>query len=543
MPTVSEVMAEFLHRARTREVFGIPGGDSLPFMEACRKRNVAFILTNHETSAGFMADAYSLLSGAPGVCITTLGPGATNAVSAAAQAMLERSPVLFITAQLSREHQGAMTHQFVDTQALFRPVTKWSFTITPENVVPVMRRALATMYGGRPGPVHLSLAADVAEASAKKASMPIAFPVDIYAHPSPNSDKIEEALGLLRSARRPLVLAGLGIYHGNCCRELRELVTRMRLPILYTPKIKGVVPEDSPWAAGSVGLGMSADTTMKDLISRADLVIGAGFDQVELVTGWRDSLEPNVPLIWVDYLPCEDGIYNVDVELVGDMRVSLEALAGANCKFEWTAQMLEDHRRAIRDSLTGNHLPSPRSGLAPHRVILMARTIVPDDTVVTSDVGAQKLLNAQLWDSYLPKTYLLTNGFSSMGYGLPAAIAAAVVDRNRGPVICFCGDGGFSMTMHEMETAARLDLPVIVVVFSDCALSLIEIKQRRRNFAPAGVHMGKKDYVALARGFGVSGYHVTSEEQFQRALTRALEEAGPAIIGCSVDSAEYGYQL
>ncbi|MFO7942612.1 MAG: thiamine pyrophosphate-binding protein [Bacillota bacterium] len=543
MPTVSEVMAEFLHSAGTRQVFGVPGGDSLPFMEACNNRNVTFILANHETSAGFMADAYSLLSGKPGVCITTLGPGATNAVSAAAQAMLERSPVLFITAQLSRAHQGAMTHQFVDTEALFRPVTKWSFSVTPDNVIPVMRRALRTMYVGRPGPVHLSLAGDVATAEMPQTDTPITFPSDVLTRPSPAPDAIEDARRLVRSARRPLILAGLGIYHGDCSRELRQLVSSWEVPILYTPKIKGVVPEDSPWAAGSVGLGMSADSHMKGLISEADLVIAVGFDQVELVTGWRDALEPGMPLIWIDYLPCEDGIYHVDVGMIGDMKASLGALDETPCEFEWTAEMLQSHSEKVRQTLVGGHIPAPRCGLAPHRVTQIARSIIPPDTVVTSDVGAQKLMNSQLWESYLPGTYLLTNGFSSMGYGLPAAIAAALSDPKRRPVVCFCGDGGFSMTMHEMETVARLGLPVVVVVFSDCTLSLIEIKQRRRGFAPGGVRMADKDYVALARGFGICGYHATSEDELQTALTEAVEEAAPAIIGCTVDPAEYDYQL
>ncbi len=540
MATVSEVIAAHLEAAGTRHIFGVPGGDSLALMEACRGRGIDFVLTNHETSAGFMADAYSLLSQTPGVYLTTLGPGATNGVSAAAQALLERSPVLVITAQIAREHQGAMTHQMVDTEALYRPVTKWSATLTPENADVVMRRALRTLYAGRPGPVHLSLAGDVADAEA--ASFDGVSP-DPLEGTTPARRELDAAKDSLVQSRRPVILAGLGAYHSECVEPLRDFAARARIPVLYTPKVKGVIPEDSPWAVGSVGLGMAADAVMREMLAAADLVIAVGFDQVELVTGWRNALDPGCPLIWVDYAPCDDAIYHVDVSLVGDMGPTLAALSEGECTSAWTEEELLERKGAIRETLTGRGVPEARFGISPHRVTQIARAILPKTSVVTSDVGAQKLMNTQLWESYHPGTYLLTNGFSSMGYGLPAAVAAAIVGDSAEPVVCFAGDGGFAMTMHEMETAVRLDLPVIAVVFDDRSLSLIATKQRRRGFPENGVSLVGKDYEALARGFGAAGYHVESEEAFEAALKRALAEKRPAIIGCVVDPREYDVQL
>ena len=540
MATVSDVIAVHLEAAGTRHIFGVPGGDSLALMEACRKRGIDFVLANHETSAGFMADAYSLLSGTPGVYLTTLGPGATNGVSAAAQALLERSPVLVITAQIARKHRGAMTHQVVDTEALYRPVTKWSATLTPENADVVMRRALRTLYAGRPGPVHLSLAGDVADAETASFG---GMPSDPFERPMPARRQLDSAKNRLGESHRPIILAGLGIYHSECVAALRDFAARARIPVLYTPKVKGVIPEDSPWAVGSVGLGMAADAVMLDMLATADLVIAVGFDQVELVTGWRDALNPRCPLVWVDYAPCDDAIYHVDVSLIGDMDSALAGLVEGESSSGWTEEELRERRRAIRETLVGSKIPESRFGIAPHRVTQIARAILPKTTVVTSDVGAQKLMNTQLWESYDPKTYLLTNGFSSMGYGLPAAIAAAIVANSAEPVICFAGDGGFATTMHEMETAVRLDLPVIVIVFDDRSLSLIATKQRRRGFPEKGVSLVPKDYEALARGFGAMGYHVESEEAFEVALTSALAEKKPSVIGCFVDPREYDEQL
>ncbi len=540
MPTVSGAIAQYIEEAGTRHVFGVPGGDSLPLIEACRRRGIEFVLTNHETSAGFAAEAYSLCTETPGLCLTTLGPGATNAVTGAAQALLERSPVLFITAQLGDQHYEAMTHQRIDTEALFRPVTKWSATISADNAVTVLRRAHQTMFEGRPGPVHLSLPAHVSGAE-----LPGSPGFDIRPGypplgPAPRGE-IERARMYMREAARPVILAGLGALRSKCSSAVRALVDR-GIPALYTPKVKGLIPEDSPWAVGPVGLGITADEVMRRLLAEADLVLAVGFDQVELVTGWRDALHPDTDLLWVDHASCEDGIYHVDVSLIGDMDKNLRALDDSGAGFDWSEDEVRSIREEVRAALIPDG-PEPGGAMSPHRVNAIVRDMLPDDTVVTCDVGSQKLMNTPLWTSYSPGTYLLTNGFSSMGYGLPAAMGAALASDDGQPVVCLAGDGGFAMTMAEMETVVRLQLPVIVVLFDDRALSLIELKQRRRGFSRRGVDFASKDYCALARGFGAEGCSVRTEGELRRVLTEALDAAGPAIIACRVDPAEYAAQM
>ncbi len=540
--TVSDVIADFVSRMGTRHIFGLPGGDSLPLMQACHSRGIEFVLTNHETSAGFMADAYSLLTDKPGVCLTTLGPGATNAISAAAQAMLERSPVLFITAQMPSLHQGAMTHQMIDTDALYRTVTKWSATVTPENVTAVMKRALRTMYGGRPGPVHLSLAGDVASAEVA-GSEDRRVPADLGCRAVACPESIARAKAMIADAKRPLMLVGLGIYASPCTKALRQFVKRQGIPALYTPKVKGVIPEDWALAVGSVGLGMAADPTMRELIDASDCVLAVGFDQVELVVGWRDMIGPDTRLLWIDHAPCEDGIYDVDAAVIGRIADSMDTLADGAYQVAWESQEIAGYRSAIRDAVCGEHLPDARDGISPHRITQIVREMVPEDTILASDVGAQKLMNSQLWESYEPKTYLLTNGFSSMGYGLPAAIGAALATSSREPILCFAGDGGFAMTMHELETVVRKQLPIITIVFDDAALSLIETKQRRRGFCRIGVRSARKDYAAIASGFGARGWNVASEQALREAVQGAMATPGPALIGCRIDPGEYDCQL
>jgi len=541
MPTVSEIIARYIKREEVNHVFGVPGGASLPLMQACHKLDIEFILTNHETSAGFAADAYSFLRRKPGVCVTTLGPGATNAVSGAAQAYLERSPVLFITAQLPPRHYEAMTHQRIDTESLFRPVTKWSATITEDNVVPVLKRAHHMMFEDRPGPVHLSLPADVGEKNIPEASFDDFIPG--FNRPTRANEKsIKKARESLAKADKPVIIAGIGVQRTQCQKQLEKLIETHHIPTLYTPKVKGYIPGDSQWAVGSVGLGMQADEIMLELLSESDLVVAVGFDQVELVTAWRDAIDPDTELIWVDYEPCEDGIYSVDISLIGDMKDTLEKLTDVSTYYSWNQGNISKRKERIQDTLIAQNDPCPGT-MAPHRVSQIVHQTVPDDSIITCDVGAQKLMNTQIMPSYLPDTYLLTNGFSSMGYGLPAAIGAALSEKTEKQVICLAGDGGFAMTASEIETAVRHDLPVICIVFDDQTLSLIDLKQQRRGHQRNGVQFAPKDYEQFARGFGADGYNVNNEKALQKALSEALRKQKPTIIGCRIDRSHYSSKI
>jgi acetolactate synthase-1/2/3 large subunit len=530
MATVADVLAEALRAAGVDTIFGLPGGENAEVLDAFRRHGMAFVLVRNESSALFMADATARLTGEPAVVLVTLGPGAANAYCGLAHAYLDRAPVLLITAQSDGRTLDRYTHQVIDLQAALRPVTKMTRELTNRNTRATIAAALHTLTAGRPGPVHLGVSTFMAGETVLAAAGDEAHDV-VAAPPAPSAAAIQAARSLLVQARRPLIVAGLGVEPERPYAAIRALAEAAHAPLIVTPKAKGAISDRHPLAAGTFGLTRTDPPYA--IADESDCIVAVGFDVVEMERLWD---QPQ-PIIWVAPWPNADPVVAaVAHELVGAMGPILAQLAraGFRPRAGWGEVRVAAHRKA----LAAKELPPPAAGrLRPQTVFAVARRHLPDEAVVTTDVGAHKIAAALLWPTYVPNTYLLSNGLSSMGFGLPAAIAAA---RATGALaLTFTGDGGMHMVLGELGVLREQDLPVIVVLLNDNALDLIRSAQRRRHKPVFGTEFENPDYALVARGFGLDFYRAGDEGTLDAALRTAVARRRPALIEALIDPAAY----
>lgn len=522
MSTVAQVVAQKLAEAGVRYVFGHPGGEVAHLLEALRQSGIEFVLTRHEATAAYLAGSWGELTGEPGVCLATLGPGASNLLSGVANAFLERAPVIAITAQLTTDREIRATHQRLDLAALFAPVSKASLRIAADTAAAAVEHAYYLATAERPGPVHLEIPSNVAGQEFRGSSRPMRR---APALPAPD---VAEAATLLARARRPVVVAGLGAIRAEASPALRRLAEALGAPVVTTPKAKGVFPEDHPLAAGVVD--MTGAEIVNDLLAEADLILAAGFDVVELIKPWAFP----APVIHLDSQPNLEGIYEAQVEVVGNLAGALSQLADrVSGAATWPVEHLAGHRARLQAALE----PSIE-GLSPHAVMRAVRAALPRDGVIASDVGAHKILLGQVWEAYEPRTYLVSNGLSAMGTGLPAAIAAKL-ERPERPAAAIVGDGGIGMYLGEIETAIRLGIDLPIVVLVDGSLSLIRLGQHQRGYPAYGVDFTQPRLAELAACLGAHGERVTTEEAARRAIEAARERKGVTLIEARIDRGAY----
>ncbi len=534
--TTGEVVARILKSAGTRYVFGYPGGEVVALIEAFRQAGLEMILTKHEATGSFMAAAWGELTGECGVSISTLGPGATNMITGVAHAYLDRSPMLAFTGQVSSGDRGIATHQVVDAVALYRPVTKWSATITAARAGDMVSKALVLARTERPGPVHLELSGNVA---LEEAPWDQSFTLGVGAggaNPEGNRTggfwsgpgAVEEARALLARSKRPVVVAGLGAVRTGAGQALLDFARRAQAPVLTTIKAKGIIPEDDPLWAGVID--MFGYRIVNKILEESDLVVAVGLDVVEFIHPWPSR----APVVYIDHLPHVDGYLRPRVELVGDPGAFLVSLSGGvSDNTAWKTGELEEVKRRVTDWIN-----PPGRGLSVYEVAEAVRRVIPRSGVATCDVGAHKLLLGQAWKAYEPGTFLVSNGLSGMGYALPAAMAAKLVDPNR-PVVAFIGDGGLGMYLGELETAVRLQLGIIVVVFVDNTLRLVQMNQQRRGYLAHGVDFGAIDFVKVAEAVGAHGTVVDSVAGCEDAVQKALGTTGPVVVAAHINPERY----
>jgi acetolactate synthase I/II/III large subunit len=529
---VSEVMVRYLDAAGVRHVFGYPGDPNIEFMEAARRLGMEFVLARREGAAGLMAEAYGFLTGRPGVCMSTLGPGSSNLVNAVASALLDRVPMIAVSGQIETRREQVFTHQVLDHNLIFAPVSKWACRVAPDTVASIMRRAMRTAMAERPGPVHVTTPADVVGAEAlddtvqlppldRLPAAPWVFAVDAAAADVP---------ARLRAARRPVMLAGIAAQRADAHGAVARLAETAGLPVVVSPMAKGVLPEDHPYYAGT--LDMACNAFVWGFLKGCDLVLAVGFDAVELIKPWQLS----VPTVHIDATPNTDQIYPADAELVGDIAAILDAISAAwRGEPKWEAAALRRHREALRAEYYAGRVAGK---LNPSDVVDLVRANAPRDTIATTDVGSHKLLVGQGWTTFAPRSVLMTNGLSSMGYSLPAAIAAKLVHPER-PVVCFVGDGGLAMVQGELSVAASLRLDLLVIVFCDNSLNRIEIKQKNRHYPSWGTLIHPVDLDPLARAMACEGVMVDDAAALSRTLVDARPKDRPLLIGVRIDPAQY----
>jgi acetolactate synthase-1/2/3 large subunit len=529
-PTAVDVLAAALAERGARHAFGMPGGATLPFVEALRARGVDFVLVRDEASAGFAADATFQLTGAPGVCVATLGPGATNLVSGVAGCLLDRAAAVAVTSQVAADQQQIYTHQTLDIAALFRPITRAGVTLTAGGAAREIALVLRQLHAGRPAPVHVHIPADVSEAP-QTALLPDAF---CPARSRPNPSTVDSAAGRLGMARRPVIFAGFGARRAS--PALRSLAERLRAPVLTTYKAKGVVDERGGWSAGAAGLSPVVDAHQQGLLARADLLLAVGLDPVELRPNWLPGWPAELPMIAVDEHPPDDLLHAPEALLVGDVAWTLGRLEArlGELRSEWSLAEVGAHR-----DLTEAPFNDGPDG--PGAAVRALQSGLPDDAVVALDVGAHRITASHAWRCSAPDTLLQSNGFSSMGYGLPAAIAARLALPGRA-VACLTGDMGLWMTLGELGVVQERGLDLVVVYLADRALSLIALKQERQGLPPAAVRFENPRVQHLAAAFGGVGLTATPGE-LGAAAAAAVERGGLTLIEVPIDAAAYRRQM
>lgn len=526
----SELIARCLENEGVRYVFGVPGEEILDIVDSLADSRVRFIPTRHEQGAAFMADAYGRLTGRAGVCLATLGPGATNLATGIADANLDHAPLVAITGQAGRDRIHKESHQYVDIIEHLRPLTKWNTRVEMPAVIPeVIRKAFKVAEAEKPGACHIEVPEDVAEEAAD--GEPLS--TERARRPSPDRPALHAAARLIEAASFPLIFAGNGVIRGGASNELRELARGHGIPVVNTFMAKGCMPYDDPLCLLSAGL------QARDYISfgfdKADLIIAVGYDPVEYAPKfWNPERKKHI--IHIDFTPAEvDGFYQPAVEVVADVREALELLNGL-VKGQKDSAPYRDLRRFILEQLeegaTDDGFP-----IKPQRILRDLRVCMGRDDILISDVGSHKLWIARTFPAYEPNRVLISNGLAAMGFALPAAVAAKLVHPER-KVVAVSGDGGFLMNVQELETARRLGLAIVNVIFRDGGYNLIQWKQQTRLGRESGVEFGNPDFVMLAQAFGAKGYRVESARDLAPALRDALAWPGPTIVDVPVDYRE-----
>jgi acetolactate synthase-1/2/3 large subunit len=511
---------------------GHPGGEVVDLIEGFRAAGLEFILTRHECSAAFMADAMAASSGVPGVCVATLGPGATNLVTGVAQSFLDRSPVIAMSGQLPTDRYEITTHQKLDLRALFAPITKWQARVSPSNAGDVTDRGLRIALRPRRGPVYLEVPSDVPRQDAPDAAHLVQYGtrrMTPEAMPAIDPGPAGAAATLLRQSRRPMIVAGMDANDEVTGTRLVALAEEWSIPVIDSPKAKGVFPSDHPLFVGTIE--MLGTAKLYELLASSDLVFMVGFDPVEFDRDWTALGK----LVHIGVAPNDDRYYRDNVEVVGPIHEALDVIRSfcGTGNDKWAKAEV----KKLRDEFRAYVAPK-RTGLTAQQVLAALRDALPRDAMATCDVGYNKAVAGQCWPAYAPKTFFMSNGLSSMGYGLPAAIGLQLLHRDRS-VACVLGDGGFAMTMAELETAARLELRVIVVVLADGALSQIKAGQERKGYPVTGTTFRGLDYAAVAKAFGATGYEVTTEMECRDAFAAARGANGPVLVAAHVDASAY----
>lgn len=527
MSTVAENLIDQLAEAGVEIIFGMPGGEVVEILDAIRRKGLRFILTHNEASAVFMADALARMTGKPGVSISTLGPGATNAVTGVAHAYLDRSPVIHITAQKPDNLLPDYTHQVLDLHALYRPITKETFHLTAETAAAMIPAAIALTQTGRPGPVHLQ----VSNEEAGREIRDTRYETRDTGHETIDNVLMNQARALLSQAQRPVILAGVGLEPERPYGALRELAEAAQAPVIVLPKAKGAISDRHPLAAGTIGL--TRTDAVYEILEEADCVLAVGFDVVELVKPWHHD----APLIWLAGWPNQDPVLPATVELVGPLTPALQQLTDSTFATAagWGAQRVA----ALHAKLATRTLPEPALGrLLPQTVLQSLRRLLPDEAMMTVDVGSHKIFGSLEWPTYAPNRFLLSNGLSSMGYALPSAIGAALALADT-PTVCITGDAGMAMAMGELGVLAELQLPVTVVVLNDGAIDLIRAHQRRSGKPVYGTEFTSPNFSQIATAYGLDNSRVDNENALDAAIAGALHAKRPALIEVMLDPKGY----
>lgn len=507
----------------------MPGGEVLTLLDALEKAGITFVLSRHENSAGFMAEATYHRTGAPGILLATVGPGALNGINVVENARQDRVPMIVLTGCVDPDVAQTYTHQVLDQSRVFRAVTKESFTLNAVAAHVIIDKALAIACEGRPGPVHIDVPISVADAPAQGTG--------ILRHPdrsmAPSGSDLVAGRAAIAKAERPLIVAGVDALSGDGAFAVLSAAKKLNAPVITTYKAKGLLPEDHPLALGGAGLSPKADTILLPLVKRADLILAIGYDPIEMRAGWQSPWDPEAQVIIdITAAPNHHYMHQATFSFVGDCAESVEVLLPDVELEGWQGPEFDDVKTRLTDAF------APEEVWGPARTISVCQEVLPDDTLATADSGAHRILLSQMWKCRFPRALTQSSGFCTMGCAVPLAIGTSLVEPER-TVVSFSGDAGFLMVVGELATAAEHSLKTIFVVFVDASLALIELKQRGRQMKNVGVDFRGSDIAAIGRAFGGNGVTVQDEKSLRVALADAQSAEVFTVIAVQIDRHAY----
>ena len=532
----SDLFVKCLEEEGIEYIFGVPGEENADFMISLEKsEKIKFILTRHEQGAAFMAEIYGRLTGNAAGCLGTLGPGATNLITGVADANMDRAPLLALTGQGSSQRLHKESHQIMDVVEMFGPVTKWATSVIHQDNIPeIIRKAIRVARSEKPGAVHIELPEDIAKLqTTTKPLQPQRF-----RRPVTDDKIIDKAFEILKQAKHPVILAGNGCIRRRASKQLRLFCETTGIGVINTFMAKGCVDMDADYCLYTIGL--QARDVVACALEAADVVLALGYDMVEYHPNlWNKHGERHI--IHADFQPAEiDSDYHPETELVGDLAHTLWMLnervaANGGLSFDHSRQV--DARRSMQQEIAKHKDDDTQGTIRPQKVLWDCRQVMGPDDILLSDVGAHKMWIARHYQCHEPNTCLIPNGFCSMGFSLPGAISAALVYPDR-RIMSISGDGAYLMNVQEMETAKRLNVNIVTMIWEDHAYGLIEWKQQNEFGTHTDLSFNNPDWLKLADAFDWHGHKVENSKDLVATLEKAFEEEGPSLIVIPIDYRE-----
>ncbi len=527
----ADALARRLYAAGCRTAFGMPGGEVLSVIDALEKAGIRFVLAKHENAAGFIAEGVHHRDHAPAILVGTIGPGTLNGVNTVANALQDQVPLIVISGCMDADEAARYTHQVVDQQAVFRPITKATFSLNAGAAHSIADKAVAIATEGRPGPVHIDVPISVADAP-----VPATAPAP-RAATSPNAPAgadLATARDWLETARRPVMIVGVDAMNQGAETAVVEFAEDHNIPVITTYKAKGMLPEDHGLALGGAGLSPLADKHLLPFVKSADLIICVGYDPIEMRPGWRDIWTPETHhVIDITAAPNHHFMHQSSLNFVSDCAATLRALSdGLDVVETWP----EGDIYVVKSALSAAFRRDEDWG--PAAIIDCCRKVLPRDAIASADSGAHRILLSQMWECYEPRALMQSSALCTMGCAVPLAIGAKLAAPDR-VVVSFSGDAGFLMVAGELATAAELELAPIFVVFVDASLALIEKKQRARRLPNLGVDFAQHNFAAMGVAFGGVGVTVRSRAALETALKKAMAAETFTVIAAHIDRGAY----
>ena len=527
----ADLLVECLEEEGVHYIFGIPGEENLAIMEALKDSKIEFITVRHEQGAAFMADVYGRLTGKAGVCMATLGPGATNLITGVADADCDGAPLVAISGQVGTDKMHITAHQYLDLRSMFEPITRRAYTVVrPDTMSEITRLAFKYAEREKPGATFIDLPVNISKMPVGDDEKPLQRKT--IQPETALEAQIEAAASMISYAKKPVILAGSSVIRSHATEMLTKFAEKLKLPVINTMMAKGAIPFDNPYSMWTVGIPM--DDYQTKMLEKASLVIAIGYDIIEYAPAkWHMS---NADIIHIDTMPADiNKNYQPEVEVVGNIPDALERIMDKAARLQEPVPFLNLRKRMVEEHESyAQDLSYP---VKPQKALIDCRRVMDKDDIVISDVGANKVWIARHYNCYKPHTCIISNGFATMGLAVPGAIAAKLVHPDR-KVLAITGDAGFMMNCQEFETAHRLGTNFVTLIFNDRSYGLIKWKQDMQYGHHEYVDFTNPDFVKFAESMGAAGYRIEKTEDLLPTLIKAFKQDKPVIIDCPVDYSE-----